>query len=167
MKENLNPGDRVQFVNLPSEMSREAFGSEPTDTEAEVVDIVEETKHTGVDSKIEQELAILETDAGERHRVNTDHTNSELDAQAGGVTMRPLDSGPDIGRDTFFGTPPTRPTDIGREPDGEFDSPDTKDDVRPAPIDRNTETGRFGVDPFDLTSGGFGDGLDLFGGDRK
>lgn len=48
----------------------------------------------------------------------------------------------------FRGT--TSPTDIGRTDRGTFDRPDTDPDVEPQPIARNNETGRFGLDPFDI-----------------
>jgi hypothetical protein len=56
---------------------------------------------------------------------------------------------------------PTTPTNIGREADGEFARPERDPDVQPAPIARNTRNGQFGLDPFDLTSGGTGESLDL------
>lgn len=57
------------------------------------------------------------------------------------------------------------PTDIGREPDGEYARPESAPDIEPAPIAREQRTGEFGLDPFDLTSSTAGVGVDTtFGG---
>lgn len=61
---------------------------------------------------------------------------------------------------------PTKPTNIGRERDGEFARPESDPEITPAPVARNTRNGQFGLDPFDLSSGGTGESLELFGGDR-
>jgi len=53
---------------------------------------------------------------------------------------------------------PSRPTDIGRESDGEFARPDTRPDVDPAPIARESNTGEFGLDPFDIGTASAGTG---------
>jgi len=58
-----------------------------------------------------------------------------------------------------------RPTDIGREADGEYARPESAPDIAPAPVARNTRNGEFGLDPFDLTSGGVGESVELLGGD--
>lgn len=63
----------------------------------------------------------------------------------------------------FFTQSPTQPTDIGREADGEFARPESSPDIAPAPIDRDAGTGRFGLDPFDITAGvggGVGGGVE-------
>jgi hypothetical protein len=75
-----------------------------------------------------------------------------------------LVSGGVMGGGTLRG--PAAPTDIGRGRDGEFQRPESAPDIEPAPISRNRKSGEFGLDPFDLTSGGVGESLDLFGGDR-
>jgi hypothetical protein len=62
---------------------------------------------------------------------------------------------------------PSRPTDIGRESDGEFARPERAADIEPAPIARESNTGEFGLDPFDLTSGGVGESVDLFDGGKR
>lgn len=65
-----------------------------------------------------------------------------------------------------FARGPTTPTDIGREPDGEFARPETAPDIEPAPVARKQRTGEFGLDPFDITSSTAGASLDTtFGGD--
>jgi hypothetical protein len=65
---------------------------------------------------------------------------------------------------------PSQPTDIGREADGEFARPESAPDIEPAPVARETETGEFGLDPFDLTSefttSSVGDDVPTFGGER-
>lgn len=66
-----------------------------------------------------------------------------------------------------FARGPTTPTDIGRESDGEFARPERAADIEPAPIARESNTGEFGLDPFDLTSGGVGESVDLFDGGKR
>ncbi len=74
--------------------------------------------------------------------------------------MKPFDED-----SNFFAPTPTKPTDIGRGATGRFDRPESEPDIEPQPIARNTKTGRFGLDPFDLTSGGTGESVELFTGD--
>jgi hypothetical protein len=62
---------------------------------------------------------------------------------------------------------PSRPTDIGRDEGGEFERPETAPDVEPAPIARDRESGRFGIDPFDFTAGGVGRSVSLLGGSEQ
>ena len=70
-----------------------------------------------------------------------------------------------------FARGPTTPTDIGRTGEGRFDRPDTDPDVEPDSIARNQQTGRFSVDPFDISSSLIGTSTDDlfrdFGRDRR
>ena len=59
------------------------------------------------------------------------------------------------------------PTDIGRTPTGQFDRPDRDPGVSPESIARDTQTGRFELDPFDITSGGTGESVELFDEDKR
>lgn len=56
-----------------------------------------------------------------------------------------------------------RPTDIGRQRDGEYARPETAPDIQPAPVARNTQTGEFGIDPFDITNVSTGQDTDPTG----
>ena len=166
-RETVTPGDRVRLTRVPSRMRRGAFDDEPEDRLGRVDDVVKETTHLGPSSTMEQELAIVKTDDGDESRVSLGAVNKQLDADSGGVSLIPLeepggDSGGGFGGGLFRG--PSSPTDIGRTDSGRFDRPDTDPDVDPAPVARDRDSGRFGLDPFDITSSTVGTSSDeLFG----
>jgi len=161
--ENLGPGDRVRFVDVPAEWQREQYDAEPVEDTGTVNDRFTETKHTGVNSTLEQDFVEIGLDSGEEKKVNANYIGNRIE-DGSGITIQPLSdpSEPVGGESVFRGT--STPTDIGRAADGEFARPETEPDIEPQPIARNNETGRFGLDPFDLSSGGVGEGLDLFDG---
>lgn len=165
-RSRVEPGDKVRKVTMSRDFTKSSDDINVTDSVGVVKDVVEETTYTGPNSTLEQELAVVESDSGERSRISMENVNQELSGGTGSTLIPLREPGGGPGLD-FFGPPPTAPTDIGRQADGEFDRPDSDPDVRPAPIDRNSETGRFGIDPFDLTSGGIGESADLFDSDRR
>jgi len=87
----LEVGDRVRTVTMPSEFQRDAFGSEPSEVVGTVVEIVVETSELSPNNTMEQTLAIIEGDDGEEERVNVEALNNEIEGKDGGVTIQILE----------------------------------------------------------------------------
>lgn len=87
----LEAGDRVRTVHMPSSFQRDLGTSEPSESVGQVVDIVEEVKHLGPGSTMEQTLVVIETDDGDEERVNVEYLNADIDAEDGGVAIQRLE----------------------------------------------------------------------------
>lgn len=134
---------------MPNRQKTISFGGERVDLTDRDTDELKQMdsflgRHT--DAEVAGERARGGTGVSERAQ---DYSRRQIRVQRE-LEARQLEPAADVG---LFETSPTQPTDIGREPDGEFARPEQDPDIRPAPIDRSTETGRFGVDPFDLSTG--------------
>jgi hypothetical protein len=157
-RETVEPGDTVKVVHDPSPLATDPT---PRDDLGEVKDVFVNERDLGGGRSREDEIAVIESESGETFEFGTAHTNQD---PTGGKSLIPLGESGGVdagmgGSDVFRGR--TRPTDIGREPDGEYARPESDPDIAPASVARNTETGEFGLDPYDLTSGGIGEGVGL------
>ena len=133
------------------------------------IDPTEEPRRFGFNGEEARERAgRLSTAAGEfleqEEDLTFDEARSEITGQQPDLETVEQVVGSQRGPVSIF-RGPTTPTDIGRTGTGRFDRPDTDPDVDPAPIARDDRTGRFGLDPFDITSSTAGVSVDTtFGG---
>lgn len=154
---DLKEGDRVEL-----ELERGALSPLDDETISGTVSDVGRTESVDwLDGDTTGKAISVETGGGEDRRFAVNKSQLSLTSVERQETTPP-------NRGTVSKPPgPQRRTDIGREPDGEFGRPETDPEIAPAPIARDNESGKFGLDPFDLTSGGVGDKLDLFDGDDR